>query len=114
MDSNRYLNKNGLKILLQKLYKQNETPQHLKTKSPVGTMNIILVIVAVVLLVFTSAMIYIYINYGSIPDTLCTCVFAVLGGECGAMAWIKSAKEKYKEREWQKEDSKTKREDDMN
>ena len=39
-----------------------------------------------------------------IPDTLVTCVFAALGGECGAMAWIKTAKERNKERKWEVED----------
>ena len=43
---------------------------------------------------------------GCIPDVLVTCVFAVLGTECGALAWIRTSKEKYKEREWQKEDEK--------
>ena len=31
--------------------------------------------------------------YG-IPDTLCQCVFALLGGECGVMGWIKTNKDK--------------------
>ena len=39
-----------------------------------------------------------------IPDTLVTCVFAALGGECGAMAWIKTTKERRQDREWQKQD----------
>lgn len=75
-----------------------------KQKKPVGTMNIILVIVAVSLLVFTGLMIRTFYIYGAIPDTLCTCVFGVLGTECGAMAWIKTTKERNKEREWQKSD----------
>ena len=39
-----------------------------------------------------------------IPDTLCTCVFAALFGECGAMAFIKTAKERRQDRKWQQED----------
>ena len=68
------------------------------------TMDLILVIVYVTLLAFTVTMIFLYVLTGGIPDTLCTCVFGVLGGECGAMAWIKTAKERNKDREWMKED----------
>ena len=45
-----------------------------------------------------------YKETGMIPDTLCTCVFAALFGECGAMAFIKTAKERRQDREWQQED----------
>ena len=68
-----------------------------------GVMNRVLVVVGILLVVFTGAMIYLFRIYGSIPDTLCTCVFACLGGECGIMGWIKTTKERYKEREWKEE-----------
>jgi len=67
-------------------------------------MDIILVFIALTLIIFSVVMIRTFWLYGAIPDTLCTCVFAVLGTECGAMAWIKTTKERYKEREYQKED----------
>ena len=73
-------------------------------KRKIGVMDIILIFIAVTLIVFTVVMIRTFWLYGAIPDTLCTCVFAVLGTECGAMAWIKTTKERYKEREYQKED----------
>ena len=73
-------------------------------KKKLRTMDVILVIVAVALTTFTLEMIILFKNTGAIPDTLCTCVFAALGGECGAMAWIKTTKERKKEREWQRED----------
>ena len=41
---------------------------------------------------------------GGIPDTLCQCVFAVLGGECGVMGWIKTNKDKRQDRKWSEED----------
>ena len=63
------------------------------------TMDLILIIVGVFLLMFTETMTVTFIICGSIPDTLCTCVFAALGGECGVMGWIKTAKEKYKDDE---------------
>ena len=43
-------------------------------------------------------------QYGMVPDTLVTCVFAALTGECGVMGWIKTSKVKHQERRWQKED----------
>lgn len=73
-------------------------------KKNIGVMNIILVFIAVTLIVFTVVMIRTFWLYGAIPDTLCTCVFAVLGTECGAMAWIKTTKDRYREREYEKED----------
>lgn len=67
-------------------------------------MNIILVIVGVSLLVFTISMIQIFRECGSVPDTLVTCVFAALGGECGIMGWIKTNKDRRRERRWEMED----------
>lgn len=75
-----------------------------KKKIKVRTMDVILVIVAVALLAFTLEMIAIFRETGTIPDTLCTCVFAALAGECGAMAWIKTAKERAAERKMQLQD----------
>lgn len=80
------------------------------------TMDVILVILAIFLLVFVIVMIAIYIRTGGIPDTLCTCVFSVCGGECGVMGWIKTTKDRHlsrqydwrigrqtKKKEWRKE-----------
>lgn len=69
-----------------------------------GVMNLILVLIGIVLALFTVAMIWLFTQYGAVPDTLITCVFAALGGECGAMAWIKTTKERNQERKWEKED----------
>ena len=73
-------------------------------------MDVILVISAVALLLFTLEMILLFKETGAIPDTLCSCVFAALGGECGAMAWIKTTKERNTDRKWQKEDQKLEKE----
>lgn len=78
---------------------------HMEKRSKrLGTMDIILIIVAAALLIFTAVMIYLFATCGSIPDTLCTCVFAVLGGECGVMGWIKTNKDRIRDRQWEKED----------
>ncbi len=62
-----------------------------------NTMDFILIFIAVFLLVFITIMLILYYLTGAIPDTLCTCVFAVCGGECGVMGWIKTTKEKQNE-----------------
>lgn len=67
-------------------------------------MDVILVVIAVALTAFTVEMIVIFRESGAIPDTLCTCVFAALGGECGAMAWIRTSKDRMQERKWLRED----------
>lgn len=70
----------------------------------IKTMDFILLVVGVVLLVFTVTMIVLFVKTGTEPSTLITCVFATLGCECGVMGWIKTTKERNKEREWEKED----------
>ena len=77
-----------------------------RKKKSVKTSNIALVIVSVTLVIFTTYMCYLYKQTGGVPDTLVTCVFMVCGTECGALAWIRTSKEKYKEREWMEEDEK--------
>lgn len=69
-------------------------------------MDVILIIIAVTLFAFTMKMIELFETYMAVPDTLITCVFAVCGGECGAMSWIKTSNEKYRDRKWQLEDEK--------
>lgn len=75
-----------------------------KKPKKIRTMDVILVIVAIMLVAFTIEMIKIFRETGMLPDTLCTCVFAALGGECGAMAWIRTSKDRKQTREWELED----------
>lgn len=72
--------------------------------SRIGVMNIILLVLAVALVAFTLEMIELFKQYGMVPDTLIQCVFVAVTGECGFMGWIKTNKEKYRDRKWQKED----------
>ena len=69
-----------------------------------GVMNIILIVCAVTLIAFTVEMIELFKQYGMIPDTLVQCVFVAITGESGFMGWIKTNKEKYRDRRWRKED----------
>ena len=65
-------------------------PQMNVKKKGIKTMDLILVIIGVSLVWFTHRMLTLYETTGGIPDTLCQCVFALLGGECGVMGWIKT------------------------
>lgn len=80
-------------------------------KKRMGTMDFILLIVFLCLTVFTIAMIVLFTVYGSVPDTLITCVFATLGGECGILGWIKTTKEKKQDRLWQLADMRREKEE---
>ena len=70
----------------------------------IGTMDLILILVGSFLLIFTTTMIVLHVLTGTTPDTLITCVFAACGGECGVMGWIKTAKERRLERQYEIED----------
>lgn len=76
----------------------------MKGKKNVRTMDVILAVIAVFLLLFIVVMVWLYYHTGAIPDTLCTCVFAACGGECGVMGWIKTTKERQRERSFELED----------
>ena len=57
-----------------------------------GTMNLILILLGVLGTAFTVTMIVVYCKTGGIPDTLVTCFFAAVFGECGVMGLIRHAK----------------------
>lgn len=75
-----------------------------RKKSGIGVMDIVLIVVGISLLTFTISMVCLFREYGAVPDTLVTCVFATLGGECGIMGWIKTTKDRNRERKWEQED----------
>ena len=75
------------------------------------TMDVILIGLAVFLLIFIVVMLALYYITGGIPDTLCTCVFGICGGECGVMGWIRTTKDKQTDRWNQLEDRKMKLEE---
>lgn len=75
------------------------------------TMDVILIGLAAFLLIFIVVMLALYYITGGIPDTLCTCVFGICGGECGVMGWIRTTKDKQIDRKNQLEDRKMKLEE---
>lgn len=89
---------------------KNENAKKSSRKS-IGTMNIILIIVGIFLVLFTLKMISLFETYGMVPDALINCVFVALAGECGIMGWIKTSKEKNKDRRWLLEDREQEKQD---
>lgn len=77
----------------------------------IKAMDLAVIGVFTLLISFTIAMIITFYKCYAIPDTLCTCVYGCLGCEYGALAWIKTTKERRQDREWQKEDYKQYREE---
>ena len=75
-----------------------------KERRNIKGMDLILVIGGVSLLVLTIDKIQLITESGTEPDTLITCVYATLGGECGIMGWIKTTKDRNRERKWEQED----------
>lgn len=54
----------------------------MKTKNPKGT-TIALIVMAVLDVIFTAAMIYLFYLYQAVPDSLIVAVFGATFGECG-------------------------------
>ena len=75
-------------------------------KKKMGTMDKVLILEGVILVAYTAADLAVFWHTGNEPATLTACVFGVCGFENGVMGWIKTNKEKYRERRWQKEDQK--------
>ena len=75
-------------------------------KKTIGTMDRILIITGIAMVSFTVYMIHLFEIYGSTPDTLITYVFMALTGEAGIMGWIKTNKDKRRDRAWSLEDRK--------
>lgn len=73
-------------------------------KKKTGTMDKVLVVIGIFLLLFVVVMLWMFYITGSIPDTLCTCVFAACGGECGVMGWIKTTKDRQRDRQYELQD----------
>lgn len=96
-------------ILIQRSHRREKAVQPNERKGlieKIGVMNLILIILGISVVLFVCKMIQLFELYGAIPDTLVTWFFTIVGGECGAMAWIRNTKENNKMRKWQLEDQK--------
>ena len=83
-----------------------------KHSKPPGTMHVILARMGVFLLAFIVTMVVVFVRQGAVPDTLIGGVFALCGGECGIMGWIKNQKEKVQDRKWELDDRKERKDKD--
>lgn len=60
----------------------------------------------VFLLIFTVVCLWLFYSTGDEPTTLIGAVFAFCGGEAGVMGWIRTTKERKRERKYELEDRK--------
>ena len=72
----------------------------------IGTLNVILFLVGIFFVWFNGQMIQTYRMYGSIPESYACAVVAATIGECGMCGWIRTTKDRKRERNWEKEDRK--------
>lgn len=72
----------------------------------IGTLNIVLMIVGAFFVWFNWQMIVTYRIQGAIPETYACAVIAATIGECGICGWIRTTKNRQREREWELEDKK--------
>ena len=70
----------------------------------IKTMDLVLVIVCVLTMAFVCEMIRLFYLYQNVPNQLIICWFALIGGECGILGWIKTTKEHIRERKERLED----------
>lgn len=68
------------------------------------TSNVVLVIVGILTVAFIIEMIHMFYLFQNVPNQLIICFFSLVGGECGVLGWIKTAKVKHVERQQQLED----------
>lgn len=69
-----------------------------KRLTPAKFSKIIVVCVLAAVALFTVAMIYVYAQYGGIPDTLVVSFFSFAGGEAGVLGFIKCNDERQKKK----------------
>lgn len=77
--------------------------------SKIGTLNLILIVVGAFFVWFNWQMIQMYRECGSIPETYACAVIAATIGECGICGWIRTNKDRKRERVWEKQDQKEQR-----
>ena len=85
--------------IAKRLDKSDEEPDiETKLKNELGMMDRILIILGIFLFFFVVTMIVIFCLKDSVPDTLIASVFAVCALEGGCMGWIKTTKDRIREK----------------
>lgn len=72
----------------------------------IGTLNIVLIVVGAFFVWFNWQMLCIFREQGTIPETYACAVIAATIGECGICGWIRTTKDRRRERQWEVEDRK--------
>lgn len=78
--------------------------QRRKLLSNIGTLNIVLILVGVFFLWFNWQMLQLFRMYGQLPETYACAVIGATIGEAGICGWIRTTKDRKRDREWRKED----------
>lgn len=77
-----------------------ETKKHVKRrKNSVKFSKIIIASVLAAVFLFTAAMVFIYSQFGGVPDTLIVSFFSFAGGEAGVLGLIKCTDTKKEKKE---------------
>ena len=76
-----------------------------------GTLNLILILVGGFFVWFNWQMICLYRECMSIPESYACAVVAATIGECGICGWIRTTKDRRRERKWELEDNAKEREE---
>lgn len=82
------------------------------TIGKVGTLNLILIVVFAFFIWFNKEMLQIFREYGAIPESYACAVIAATIGECGICGWIRTNKDKKRDRDWEKEDKQDEKKED--
>ena len=72
--------------------------------SKLGTLNIILLLVGAFFIWFNWQMICVFRECGSIPESYACAVVAATIGECGICGWIRTNKDRQRDREYELQD----------
>ena len=76
-----------------------------------GTLNIILIIVFAFFILFHFQMLQLYKTFGSLPESYAIAVVGATIGEAGICGWIRTNKDRHRERQWEKEDEQERKRD---
>lgn len=71
----------------------------------IGTLNIVLICVGVYTVYINWQMLEVYRTCGAAPETAWCSLIAALIGECGICGWIKTSKEKHRNKRPEEKDS---------
>lgn len=80
----------------------------------IGTLNIVLICVGLFFFWFNWQLLKLFKDMGSIPEVYACAVIAATIGEAGICGWIRTNKDRKREREWSKEDQISRKENNEN